>query len=317
MGQDRLDFRAIRRRFRTPLRTGSGTVDSVDRILLRATKTDGSVGYGEVAPWPGFATESAERALEVLQSCRGDLAQLRAATHAQVLPCLASALSMIDHWETIASFDGASACAGLLPAGSSSKTAAQLAAKGWTTLKLKIDATTSVDVVRSILSATPASVILRLDANGSLALASTRTWVEFARSESRIEYIEQPLPVDHVDYASIGPEKVAQDESFVQAGGDTRWDGLLVAKPSLIGNWDSFLASAKAQARRIIVSSCFETAIGRQAGLWFASQVGSPRAIGFDTLGWFEPDGHDRHESGPVVHGRADIDWTHFWGAAA
>lgn len=317
MGQDRLDFRAIRRRFRTPLRTGSGVVDSVDRILLRATQADGSVGYGEVAPWPSFATESAERALEVLKSCQGDVALLRAATRIQALPCLASALSMIDHWGSIASFEGAGACTGLLPAGSTAKSAAQLADKGWTTLKLKIDPTTSIDAVRDMLAATPASVILRLDANGSLALAAARTWVEFARSEARIEFIEQPLPVDHAGYASIGPEKVAHDESFVQAGSDGRWEGLTVVKPSLLGHWDGYLALSRERANHTIVSSCFETAIGRQAGLWFASQVGSPRAVGFDTLGWFEVDGRDRHEPGPIARGRADIDWAHFWEDAA
>lgn len=317
MGQDRLDFRAIRRRFRTPLRTGSGVVESVDRVLLRATKADGSVGYGEVAPWPGFATESAERALEVLRACQGDVAQLRAATRTRALPCLVSALSMIDHWEAIAGFDGSRACAGLLPAGSGPDAAVALAARGWMTLKLKIDAATPIDVARAILAATPGSVSLRIDANGSLTLVPARAWVEFARGEPRVEFVEQPLPVDHAGYVSIGPEKVAHDESFVQAGGDARWDGLLVAKPGLLGDWDGFLASTKAQAGRIIVSSCFETAIGRQAGLWFASQLGGTRAIGFDTLGWFEADGRDRHEAGPVARGRADIDWARFWEDAA
>lgn len=316
MGQDRLDFRAIRRRFRTPLRTGSGVVESVDRVLLRATKSDGTVGYGEVAPWPGFATESAERALEVLRACQGDIAQLRAATRTRTLPCLVSALSMIDHWEAIARFDGARACAGLLPAGSGPDAAAALAAKGWTTLKLKVDPATSIETARAILAATPPSVGLRLDANGSLTLVPARAWVEFARSEPRVEFVEQPLPVDHAGYVSIGPEKVAHDESFVQARGDTRWEGLVVAKPSLLGDWDGFLASGVG-AERVIVSSCFETAIGRQAGLWFASQVGGARAVGFDTLGWFEADGRDRHEAGPIARGRPDIDWARFWEDAA
>lgn len=317
MGHDRLDFRAIRRRFRTPLRTGSGLVESVDRVLLRAVRADGTAAYGEVAPWPGFATESAERALEVLRACQGDVAQLRAATRTRVLPCLVSALSMIDHWDAIARFDDGRACAGLLPAGSGPEDAATLAAKGWRTLKLKIGAATPIGDARAILAATPPEVTLRLDANGSLTLVPARAWVEFARAEPRVEFVEQPLPVDHAGYASIGPEKVAHDESFVQAGGATRWEGLVVAKPSLLGDWDGFLASGNAMNGRTIVSSCFETAIGRQAGLWFASRVGSPRAIGFDTLGRFEADGRDLHASGPVARGRADIDWARFWEDAA
>lgn len=317
MATDRLDFRAIRRRFRTPLRTGAGAVEAVDRILLRATRADGRIGYGEVAPWPGFATESSEVALEVLRGCEGDLSQLRAATRAQTLPCLTAALSMIDCWESIAAFGGDLPCAGLLPAGTTPDTATRRAGEGFTTLKLKIDATTSHETVRTILAATPANVTLRLDANASLTLVPARAWVEFARSEPRIEFIEQPLPDDHAGYASLGPDKVALDESFVQPGRTNRWQGLIVTKPSLAGNWDTFLAWSRERTSRLIVSSCFETAIGRQAGLWLAAQVGSPRAVGFDTLGWFEADGRDRHAGGPRARGRTDIDWAAFWKEAA
>ena len=317
MAATRLDFRAIRRRFRTPLRTGAGLVESVDRILLRASAPDGGVAYGEVAPWPGFATETAERALEVLRACQGDLAQLRAAVRTRAVPCLVSALSMIDRWPEIARFAGALPCAGLLPAGSGPAEAAALAAKGWTTLKLKIGPEARLDDAHAILAATPPSVMLRLDANGSLTLVPARAWVGLARSEPRVEFVEQPLPVDHAGYVSLGPEKVAHDESFVQSGGDPRWQGLVVAKPSLLGDWDAFLAREGAQPARVIVSSCFETAIGRQAGLWLASRVASPRAAGFDTLGWFEADGRDRHEPGPLARGRDDIDWSRFWEEAA
>jgi len=313
MAQDRLEFRPIRRRFRTPLRTGAGVVESVDRILLRGTFADGRVGYGEIAPWPGFATETADRALEVLRASQGDLGQLRAATRTRALPCIVSALSMIDRWADIARFDGALPCAGLLPADTTPGFAADRAAEGWAVLKLKVGPATSIDSVRGILAALPPGCALRLDANGSLTLVPARAWVEFARAEPRVEFVEQPLPVDHAGYVSLGPDKVAHDESFIQAGGDGRWGGLVVAKPSLAGDWENLIGWARARAGHVIASSCFETAIGRQAGLWFASQVGGPWAIGFDTLGRFEADGRDRHEPGPVARGRADIDWAGFW----
>lgn len=317
MATDRLDFRTIRRRFRTPLRTGAGVVETVDRILLRGTRTDGRVGYGEVAPWPGFATESAEAALQVLRGCEGDLSQLRAATRSRPLPCLSAALSMIDQWESIAGFAGELTCAGLLPAGATPEDATRRANEGFTTLKLKIDDATSHESIWAILASTPDNIALRLDANASLTLVPARGWVELARSEPRIEFIEQPLPDGHAGYASLGPDKVALDESFVQPGGTDRWEGLIVAKPSLAGSWSAFLDWSRPRTSRLVVSSCFETAIGRQAGLWLAAQVGSARAVGFDTLGWFEADGRDRHASGPRARGLTDIDWTAYWEEAA
>lgn len=292
-------------------------VEAVDRILLRATLADGRVGYGEVAPWPGFATESAEAALQVLRGCGGDLSQLRAAVRTQPLPCLAAALSMIDRWESIVAFAGELPCAGLLPASATADAAIRRATEGFSTLKLKIDASTSLDSARAILAATPAKVSLRLDANGSLTLVPARAWVEWARSEPRVEFVEQPLPDGHAGYVSLGPDKVALDESFVQPGRADRWQGLVVAKPSLVGDWGDFLGWSRGRSSRLVLSSCFETTIGRQAGLWLAAQVGGDRAVGFDTLGWFEADGRDRHAAGPGARGRPDIDWAAFWEEAA
>lgn len=317
LSPERLEFRAIRRRFRAPLRTGAGQVEAVDRILIRATRADGTTGYGEVAPWPGFATESTEEALAVLRSCEGDLGRLRGHVRNQRLPCLAAALSMVEHWEAIARFEGGLPCAGLLAEGATPQAAAEKAAEGWTTLKLKVGSETPPAAARAILAAMPAPTLLRLDANGTLSLVPARGWVELARSEPRIEFVEQPLPPEHAGYVSLGPDKVALDESFVDAGPDDRWRGLVVAKPCLLGDWQAFLGWARRDPARLVVSSCFETAIGRQASLWLAAQVGSPRAVGFDTLGRFETDGRDRHGAGPVARGRSDINWEAFWAEAA
>lgn len=317
MANEHIEFRAIRRRFRTPLRTGAGAVESVDRILLRGTLPDGQVGYGEVAPWPGFATESADQALAALRACQGDLRQLRAATRTEPLPALAAALSMIERWGDIAAFGGALPCAGLLPAGAGPDEAARRAAQGWRTLKLKIAPETPVAAAEAILAATPPEVRLRVDANGSLNLVRAREWVTFARGEPRVDHVEQPLPVDHAGYVSLGPAKVALDESFLVAAHAQRWAGLVVAKPALVGDWKAFLPWAQAERERIICSSCFETAIGRQAALWFASEVGGSRAVGFDTLGWFEADGRDRHAAGPLARGEPGLDWEAFWREAS
>jgi O-succinylbenzoate synthase len=303
------DFKRVRRRLRSPVTTGAGAVDSVDRIILR-TQSDQGTGYGEVAPWPGFPTESIEQALEFLRSAQGNLPHLIAAVDASPapLPCLSSALSSCRHWDKIAGFGGSLPCAGLMTL-SVMETDAKVAA-GFKTLKVKISPETSEESIHGVLSRFPGR--LRLDANGSLDLQAARRWAEFARAQTQVEFLEQPLPVGHPGYASLGPDKIALDESFLTPGG-VDWSGTVVVKPLLVGDWDDLLAWRGAHAGAVVYSSCFETAIGRQGALWLAAQDPAAGTVGFDTLGRFESDGRDRHAAGPSAVGLPGYDWAGFW----
>jgi O-succinylbenzoate synthase len=303
------DFKRVHRRLRTPLTTGAGSVNSVDRIILR-TQSDQGTGYGEIAPWPGFPTESVEQALEFLRSAQGNLPHLIAAVDASPtpLPCLSSALSSCRLWDKIMGFGGSLPCAGLMTL-SVMETEAKVAA-GFKTLKVKISPETSEESIHGVLSRFPGS--LRLDANGSLDLQTARRWTEFARAQAQVEFLEQPLPVGHPGYASLGPDKIALDESFLTPGG-IDWSGIVVVKPLLAGDWDDLLAWRTTRADAVVYSSCFETAIGRQGALWLASQDPAAGTVGFDTLGRFESDGRDRHPQGPSASGLPGYDWAGFW----
>ena len=303
------DFKRVHRRLRTPLTTGAGSVNSVDRIILR-TQSDQGTGYGEIAPWPGFPTESVEQALEFLRSAQGNLPHLVAAVDASPtpLPCLSSALSSCRLWDKIIGFGGSLPCAGLMTL-SVMETEAKVAA-GFKTLKVKISPETSEESIHGVLSRFPGS--LRLDANGSLDLQTARRWTEFTRAQTQVEFLEQPLPVGHPGYASLGPDKIALDESFLTPGG-IDWSGIVVVKPLLAGDWDDLLAWRTTRAGAAVYSSCFETAIGRQGALWLAAQDPAAGTVGFDTLGRFESDGRDRHAHGPSASGLPGYDWAGFW----
>ena len=303
------DFKRIRRRLRAPVTTGAGAVDCVDRIILR-TQSDQGTGYGEIAPWPGFPTESVEQALEFLRSAQGNLPHLIAAVDASPapLPCLSSALSSCRLWDKIIGFGGSLPCAGLMTL-SVMETDAKLSA-GFKTLKVKISPETSEESIHGVLNRFPGR--LRLDANGSLDLQTARRWTEFARAQAQVEFLEQPLPVGHPGYASLGPDKIALDESFLTPGG-IDWSGTVVVKPLLAGDWDDLLAWRATHVGAVVYSSCFETAIGRQGALWLAAQDPAVGTVGFDTLGRFESDGRDRHAHGPSASGLPGYDWAGFW----
>ena len=312
MNGGKFDFLRVRRRFRLPITTGHGTVEAVDRILLR-TEDAGGLGFGEAAPWPGFPTEDCDTIAEVLRSARGSLSHLRASVEASggALPCLAAALSSCDHWAEIEAFAGALPCAGLLTDPSAEGVAEKLRS-GYRTLKLKIAGSSDLPTIRALVEASPAGTSFRLDANGGLSLEQARAWTELARALPAIEFLEQPLPVGHPGYASLGHEKVALDESFL-APGSLEWAGPVVVKPALAGDWDALLRWRRERSGPVVYSSCFETAIGRQGALWLAAQDPAAGTVGFDTLGRFESDGRDRHAHGPDANGLPGYDWAGFW----
>jgi O-succinylbenzoate synthase len=233
-----------------------------------------------------------------------------AAAARDTLPCLRAALSSCAHWSEIAGYAGNLEGAGLAEAATAEAVRAK-ATEGFATVKVKLAGTTGLADVRALLAAVP-GVRLRLDANGGLDLAAARAWTEFARAEPRIDFLEQPLPVGHPGYASLGPDKVALDESFLTPAG-IDWAGPVVVKPALVGDWDAFRAWRATRAGPVVYSSAFETAIGRQAALWLAAQDPAGGAVGFDTLGRFELDGRDRHAGGPRVRGLLDQNWEAFW----
>ncbi|MFN7339697.1 MAG: enolase C-terminal domain-like protein [Opitutia bacterium] len=318
MSDGSFQFREVRRRL-PALR--SGAAGDIRRLLIRSVDARGRVGFGEVAPWPGFPTESLEEAAATLSSAKGDLGNLRRAVAAAALPCLGAALSMMAEWDAVAGFAGELSCAGLLGEEEGAARAAVLAEKGYACLKAKAGPGADLPRLRAILAATPKSVSLRVDANGRLDLRGARELLDWARGEARVEFVEQPLAPGDPGYASLGAEKVALDESFLSGTRRTPeavgWKGVVVVKPAMGGDWGALrrTLAGMADEGRVVVSSSFETAIGFQAGLAFAAGIAGGRAAGFGTLG--SDPAWEGHSPGPRVRGRPEIDWEALWARAA
>ena len=314
MNDGKYEFFRVRREFRHPFVTGAGSFTEVDRILIK-TEMNGAVGFGEVAPWPGFDTESILQCNDLLNSFKGNLIKLN--SYLKELeggfPCLRAALSSCRHWPEIIKFDKKISWAGLITDPSPENIERKIE-EGFQTLKIKISPDTSLNKIKSLISSTPKNIVFRLDANGSLNLEQTLAWVNLALSSEKIEFIEQPLPVNHPGYSQLDPKKVALDESFISPN-QFNWAGPVVVKPSLMGDWDHFLAWRTQHHNKVIYSSVFETAFGRQAALWLAQLDPDLGEVGFDTLNQFKDDGLDRHRAGPVVGGLLNFDWLELWRA--
>jgi len=251
--------RPLRLRFARPVRTAQGEFTERACVLFELRGADGLVGYGEAAPWPGFATETAEQSLAILRAAaasfggveiepgQGDLplaAQLatapasRAAVHGalwdlaarQAGRSLARFLSVrIGPWRgTVLRSVPVGALLVASDPDELREEAARVRAAGYRAAKLKLGAATLVEDVarsRAAREGLGAETRLRGDANGAWDTRQARAALD-ALGEFDFEYVEQPLHADDIDgLAELrrrAPVRIAADESVATEQGALR-----------------------------------------------------------------------------------------------
>ena len=275
--------------------TSRGSLVARSGWLLRLQAPDGSVGWGEAAapllaaPSPALAAAlaalPARAARPVLER------EIPALT-----PPLACALGM-----ALAELDGcgassrggwlpAPASAWLLPAGEAALAELERLLGGEAarsdappTFKWKVAALPDAlerNALEALLRRLPAGAQLRLDANGGWDLATAQRWADRLQAEPRLQWLEQPLAPDQLGalehLASRIP--VALDESLPHLPPQQRplWPGWLVRRPLQEGDPRPLLQELQAGLPRQMISTAFETGIGRR----FAEHLAALQALG-------------------------------------
>ena len=272
----KLQWRPFRLVLPRPLVTAAGRIDAKRGWLLRLEGTDGAVGWGEAAPLDG-EVGALERAIADLGPVvqRSELEQWLAAGR---LPgSLAFALGA-----GLAELDGlprrrwlpAPAPAHLLPAGPAALAAldALLATPPAAPLavKWKVAVHSSGEeraVLEQLLQLLPVDARLRLDANGGWDRATAWQWAERLAAEPRLQWLEQPLPAhDVAGLAAIAARvPVALDESLqIHPASADAWPLWQVRRPSQEGDPRPLLAALEAGRPWLMLSTAFETGIGRR-----------------------------------------------------
>jgi o-succinylbenzoate synthase len=242
--------RPVRLRFARPVRTARGEFLERESVLFELRDTDGFVGVGEAAPWPGFGTETAGEALAVLRAVASRLADAEVDLHDAAddrtkLPGHAPAARAALQgalWDLAARRAGRPLAAELaarvrVPAQAPLRqveVSALLAAlepeavrdearrareAGHRAVKLKLGSLPlALDVarVRAAREGIGARVALRGDANGAWTLREAQAALE-ALAQFDLEYLEQPVAAD--DLAGLAALRgrsalrIAADES--------------------------------------------------------------------------------------------------------
>ncbi len=191
---------------------------------------------------------------------------------------------------------------GLLPAGEAALLAWQpLWQQGYRTFKWKIGVYATakeLEIFELLTQALPDKAKLRLDANGGLKLQEADLWLWTCDNVNandelslEIEFIEQPLSVDHfpemLELSTTYTTAIALDESVATLNQlvtcyQQGWQEIFVIKPGIVGSPSRLRQFCQQHKIDAVFSSVFETAIGRQAALQLAAELSQRnRAVGF------------------------------------
>lgn len=276
-------------------------------LVLEIVDETGRRGLGEASPLPGLHEQTIDQAgAEIAAWCRGT-SNIKHDTPDAVLESLGSVARFgVESalWDQhLADDEGGEprqvACAALLGEASptSIQRAAELAASGVTTFKLKVGrgpVEDDVAAVQALAAALPSHVRLRADANRSWSLEDA---VVFGEVRGALEFVEEPLrdpgQLDALWEAARLP--VALDESLLDQPQALPCPAVvaLVLKPSVLGGVRNTLDWARRARRRgqaAIVSATFESAVGMRALVRLADAVGGDVAHGLGTWRWFAHD---------------------------
>jgi O-succinylbenzoate synthase len=320
------DLFSYRLPFSRTVTLGGLTLRHREGLLLRLSGDDGSVGWGESAPLPGFSRENPERAASQLHRLAGSMMgrevtgdwldpyggfvrglgraapsvrfglelavwNLWAATSGRALPQLVASSPRV-----VVPVNGllSGAPAEVL------EEARRMRDAGYSGVKLKVGARTvaeDVGLVRALGEELGEGISLRLDANRAWSYEEA---AEFVRSAQRLEYVEEPLadPARLFDLARELGVPVALDESLVGMDPEElekhRYARAFVLKPTLLGGISQTLQVAQ-RARGLgvtpVVSSAYESGVGTAALVALAAGIGDrPVPAGLDTYRMMEED---------------------------
>ena len=305
--------RRFRVRLVAPLETAHGMIAERDGALLEVATSTGLRGFGEAMPLPGFGLEDCDEALRALAAIGaallgwdlrdrpGALARVgeiaarapaaRAAADA-ALQDLAARSADVSMAALLACareprrYVRTSALVAATEPAAAARRAAQLAAAGYTTLKVKIGGDLDRDVARvaAVRGAVPGRVRLRLDANGAFGERDAAPALErFARFDP--DFIEQPLATHDVGAwaglraaapVAIAADESVRDEESARALLDRAAADWLVLKPAALGGLavaQRIADYARECGVRTVVTSFLDSAIGRSAALHLAAAL--------------------------------------------
>ncbi|MBI2377412.1 MAG: hypothetical protein HYV07_25650 [Deltaproteobacteria bacterium] len=278
-----LELAPYRLKAARPIPVGASRIDAREGLWIRVTLGDRSA-LGDVAPLPGLSSESLGEARAALLAWASrkpsTLTEGRDALRDMLVPsaswAIGSALDELGEPERALEVSTAA----LIEDANEVESARRA---GFAIVKLKVG---PGEVARAseLASRLQGSEALRLDGNRRLSLNDC---TELALAVGpRLDFFEEPVPPHLLDDA-IARVPLALDESLAREAprpGAVAW----VVKPTILGHARAEELAAEGVGRgiRLIVSSAFESPIGRAQLTRFAARWAPHETHGLGTAAW-------------------------------
>jgi L-Ala-D/L-Glu epimerase len=319
-----LVWHPYRLKFSKPFETSKGTVTHRKGFIVELKNENGLSSKGDISPFPEFGSERYEDAETYLANYRQDLKLdldnvensfencFRGTENLPALRCgLEQALfTLITHEKNISlnhifnrkshSEVKVNGIIGFHSAADSARIAEELVQERFYTIKLKVGKNNfkdDLEVIRGVSSEIPSNVKLRLDANGKWSVKQAAENIK-QLEEFNIEFIEQPVKSNDelCELAKISALPLAADESvrnFKDALSliDNRAVKYLILKPMMLGGIIPVMKiydEAKKNNIGVVVTSSFESGVGRAYAVFAASLIEEDIAHGLATQEYFE-----------------------------
>ena len=303
MGDLEFQFDIYQRHFKQPLRTNHGIWRVREGAIVSLSDRTGIVGRGEIAPLPWFGSETISQAIKFCRQLGKTITQQDIMSIPDCFPCCQFAFESAwlnlrqDRKDATHDYEYCY----LLPAGESALTAWQeiYRSQAATTFKWKIGVlplATEIKILKQLTDALPSNIKLRLDANGGLNLPQAQYLLSIADTLEAIAFIEQPLPPENLaDILQLSQEHttlLALDESVasfqqLQEVHRQGWQGVYVIKAAIMGFPSRLADFCRDRTLDVVLSSVFETRVGRDAVLNLTRKLNHPRAVGFGVQHYF------------------------------
>jgi o-succinylbenzoate synthase len=320
----RIEYSPYSLKLKIPFATSKGDITSRSGFIIKVTDEQSNSGTGDCSPFPEFGSESLEEAekksvqlksitLSDLQfsSIKDELINLISfpALKAGLEQALLELLSHNKHHSLMRMFGINSSreipvngVIGFLSPSESTERAKALVDSGYKTIKVKTGRDNfdiDYSVLYEIRNKVNDDIKIRIDSNGKWDLKSAIKYLN-KLEQLKIEYAEQPVNSleEYIELKKESSLPVAADESirsFNDAMKFTDSDAIdyIIIKPMLLGGIFTSLEiieQAKKSGIKTVVTSSFESAIGRKMDVLAAALVENNAAHGLSTADFFEND---------------------------
>ncbi len=324
--------------FNKPFITSKGKYNNRNGFIIKLESSSGKIGIGDSAPFPEFGSETYEEDEKLLNNfdvkLNLDLNNIEESIETNLkafasLPCLKhgfeqALLSLVCNEKEISINKllnvqskkkiNVNAVLGFLSPEETAKSALQKIEDGYKTIKIKIGRD-NFDIDYKCIEAVRKScgdeMNIRADVNRKWNLEQAIKNIQ-AIEEFNLEYIEQPVNTlnDFVELSKKVKTPLAADESIRSVTDAEKYISnkaatVLILKPMMLGGIIPTLKVirlAEQAGLKSVITSSFESIIGRASAVFAASLIKEDAAHGLDTDFYLEQDLFSNPY--PVIYGK-------------